>query len=385
MGFLVAAGTEVYNNGMGALFASAATVVSSVWMLATYWVFHAVLHSPFNDMAAAVAFVQCVQAVERVVVALTAVSSFQLPFILCDLGGSLDQLLGTAADVLLSCFCMYLAVPRIRMRGVRWNAAYVAAVVVSTATVACSWVYLHDGAREAKVISPSCASARPLPTVVSGTDTTGMHFTFELGWCWLPSEACWYDGFSQTELNALRAGCAYATALLFALAALVALVSLLRTNGGSFHRVPRVVFARLICLAAFPLCALGVGAASRFTGDDHRGLDGLTAVLLPLCGCWNALVFLVTEGVTFALVRRIWCNDILDEDVENSPGSPTLPGGFGVPNGFTAAIRFLSCDLAVGEVRRRQTFPDVDTLLLRGSSDLPMPTEGHKVRRVLEM
>jgi hypothetical protein len=141
-------------------------------------------------------------------------------------------------------------------------------------------------------------------------------------------------------------------------------------------------------MAVFPAIALGFGAASRFSGDDHRDLDSVTVVLLPLCGLWNAVIFLTTEKMGLALLYRFPCASACYDDnggvgEYSELGSPTvtLPNGFTPPNGFTAAIRFLSCDLAVGEARdRRHVFVDVDTLLLRGSGELTMPNSG--TRRV---
>lgn len=427
MGFLVTPGTEVHNNVICTAAAASCSLLGSMWMLGTYRTYHAILHSAFNDIAATVAVLQGLQALERLIVSVTALASSNVPFLLCDIGGSIDQSFGVAAEVLLASFCCYLAVPHVRMRGVRWNVAYIASLLVAVVSVTCCWVFLHDGAHVmapslAQSVPADCHDYLPFPAVTAGSDVTDMHFTLELGWCWLPSDACWFAGFTQTQLDALRAGCAYTTAVAYIVAAISALVSLSCSNSNmscltsynadgdnysSSNRVPRVVFARLFLMAVFPAIALGFGAASRFSGDDHRRLDSVSAVLLPLCGFWNALVFLSTEQMTLSLCQRLPCSVRCGggrggdgEDGEYSDvGSPTLtlPNGFSPPNGFTAAIRFLSCDLAVGEARReqRQVFVDVDTLLLRGSADiLPMESSSHtwghrsggdSTRRVLEM
>jgi hypothetical protein len=397
MGFLVEPKTDLFTYVLCTAAAAFCSMIGSMWMLATYRAYHALLHSAFNDIAAAVAILQCLQSFERLVVCVVALASFNVPFLLCDISGSIDQALGVSAEVLLACFCLYLAVPQVRMRGVRWNAGYVAAALVAVVSVACCWVFLHDGAHSVLSSLPAvpprsegCNDALPYPAMTAGSDATQMHFTLELGWCWLPSDACWYDGFTQSELNILRAFCAYATAVGYLVAAVCALASLSCSHaccsdedGSALGRVPTVVFLRLFLMAIFPMVALGFGAASRFSGDDHSGLDEVSALLLPLCGLWNALVFLGTEKMMLALMYRCPCGSFCESvdgrasGTYSELGSPrrTLPHGFSLPNGFTAAIRFLSCDLAIGEPReRRQVFVDVDTLLLRGSGDVRMPS-----------
>ncbi|CUG89162.1 membrane-associated protein, putative [Bodo saltans] len=419
MGFLVAPHSELFGNVLCTTVAAACSMVGSAWMLMTYRTYYPILHSPFNDMAAAVAVLQCLQALERLMVSVVALSTTNVPFLLCDVSGSIDQALGVSAEVLLSCFCLYLAVPQVRMRGVRWNVAYVTAVLVAVVSVTCCWVFLYDGAQQMSSNSlstpraPGCADALPFPPLTNGSDVAQMHFTLELGWCWLPSDACWYSGFSQVQLDVLRALCAYTTAVAYLVAAASALVSLACSSscsgGGAdgsdatIARVPRIVFLRLFLMAVFPMIALGFGAASRFSGDNHKDLDDASAVLLPLCGLWNAVVFLGTERMAFALMYRCpcataLCNDSIsaEEGSYSELGSPTmtLPDGFTPPNGFTAAVRFLCCDLAIGEAReRRHVFADVDTLLLRGSGDVRMPQmegevsprRGKDTRRVLEL
>jgi hypothetical protein len=257
--------------------------------------------------------------------------------------------------------------------------------------VSCCWIFLHDGAiLRNGTTTLGCVESRDMPPLIPGSDVSSMHFTLELGWCWLPSEACWYEGFSQAELNGLRLGCSYALLLIYFVLALAALISLIRSNsavGGTVARVPLVVFLRLSLMILFPFVAYGFGAASRFTGDEHRGLDAFTSILICLCGFWNSVVFVATEDVGFALMKRlrwIWCHEEDGGRLDEEPGSPSLPDRFTAPNGFTAAIRFLSCDLAVGEARSRSQFPDVDTLLLRSSGDA-YPAAPSSTRRVLEM